>query len=108
MQEVLQKRVLSNAKAFSDAFGIPVEEVEEAADYDRKLLMNRDVAARDQQDPTFMSSDEIVKSLCLRVALETRNKEAIKEYQQPVRYFGRLMKELKKLFGVKGGGVFDR
>ena len=109
IQEVLKRHVLNSDVAFSEAFGVPIEKLNEICDNDKSLFINRTVAQADVENPKFMTNDEVVKHLCLRVALETKNQVAINEYRQPVVYFGSLMRPFKRaLTGIDGGGVFDR
>lgn len=111
LQHTLKFRAISNAEVFSRKTGIDLRELQSVLKLrgnEDRLFCNREVARKDANDLCLMSSDEAVKYLCKTVAIEMSNYEAIQEYQKRSVSFGFFAPYVRLMFGIRGGGVFNR
>lgn len=88
MQSTIQLRVLSSPELFSQKFNIPKDNLMKYCDKDANLFHNEKVARADASNLELMTDDEQINMLCMKVAHETRNTNALQEYKKAPKYFG--------------------
>jgi hypothetical protein len=57
-------------------------------DGDPNLLCNKNLAKKDSENPTYMTTEEQINMMCAQVAHETQNYNAMEEYHKKPVYFG--------------------